>query len=46
MRLGSKQNKSENIRQTVFLEDIIELISKTPMEDRGLLLRKERETFF
>ncbi|EAY5892102.1 DGQHR domain-containing protein [Salmonella enterica] len=44
-RLGTKQDKIETISQSAFVEEIIELISASPMEDRDYFLRKERGLF-
>lgn len=44
-RLGIKENDGELISQSAFVEEIIGLISTSPMEDRDYYLRKEKGVF-
>ncbi len=44
-RLGTKEDNNENISQSSFVEELIALISKNPMVDRDILLRREKGSF-
>ena len=44
-RLGLKEGDGEILTQAALVEEIIELISKNPMQDRDYFLRKSKQSF-
>lgn len=44
-RLGKKEGVDEMITQSTLVEEVISLISKQPMVDRDILLRREKDSF-
>lgn len=44
-RLGTKQGDYETLTQATLVEEIVSLISKKPMVDRDILLRREKDSF-
>lgn len=44
-RLGFKNDKTENLTQAMLVEQFVKLMSKEPMKDRDILLRKEKKSF-
>lgn len=44
-RLGFKNGDYENLTQAMLVEELVQLISKNPMEDRDILLRESKQSF-
>jgi DGQHR domain-containing protein len=44
-RLGYKNDSTENLTQAMLVEEFVKLISKEPMKDRDILIRKEKKSF-
>lgn len=44
-RLGYKNDFTENLTQSMLVEEFVKLISKEPMKDRDVLIRKEKQSF-